>query len=242
MAHKVEECHISNKLGPDRTFLLNSNDQYETTFDDRLETNKKTAHHGTAFIVNNEKTGKNYNLYDPVTARIQHLRLNDVNYINLYLPSRDESSLGRAKLLESLADLDNILDPIKGEPIVMAGDLNVGKNHGPWRKEQFRLLFEKHQLTLYSPPVPTNYPRGKGAPQALDHMVCSSHITNVTCDVLDNTKLPINVSTHLPVTWKFNVTETIVPEAPEPAVIKGKKIPRPDWRHKIDYELYNLNF
>ena len=239
LAHKLEEPAIANKLGPARHFSLNANDQYETTFGDRLEVNKKNAIHGTGIIVDIDHAGKNFNVHDSVTARIQHMRLNDVNYLNLYLPTKDESQLGKEKLIEALADLDNILEPIAGEPIVMAGDLNVGKNHGPWRKEQFKNLFNKHSLTLYSPPVPTNYPRGKGAPQALDHMVCSSHISEVKCEVLDWSKIPLNVSTHTPIIWRFKVEETLTPEAPEVPSIKGKKIPRPDWRHKVDYELYN---
>ena len=175
--HKLEETSTDNKLGSERKFYLNADDQYETDFGDRIAANSKQAHHGTGTIVNIEVVGKNFIVSEPVTARLQHIRMNGINYVNAYLPTRDESELGRAKLTESLADLDAILEPLKGETIIIAGDLNVGKLHGPWRREQFRSLFTKHDLTLFSPKTPTNFPRGGGAPQALDHLVCTSDVS-----------------------------------------------------------------
>ena len=84
--HKIRETEVANKFGSDRVFILNSNDQYETDFGDKLSANSKQAYHGTGLIVNTETAGKNFTLSDPVTARIQHLKLNNINYINVYLP------------------------------------------------------------------------------------------------------------------------------------------------------------
>ena len=139
--HKVEEMSISSKLGKHRPFILNSVDQYLDDLAERLELNSTTAHHGTGIIVDTEEAGKDFKVYDPVTPRIQHMRLNNINYLNTYLPTRDDSAEGQEKLLEALADLEAILEPLRGEPILLAGDLNVGKHHGPWRKEQFSNCF-----------------------------------------------------------------------------------------------------
>ena len=203
--HKLEELSIASKIGRDRYFTLNSNDQYQDVMAERLETNSSTAIHGTGMIINKEKAGKDFKIYDPTTPRIQHMRLNNINYINTYLPTRDDSAEGQEKLLEALGDLETILEPLRGEPILIAGDFNVGKHHGPWRKDQFTKLFSRHNLEFHSPQEPTNFPRGKGIPAALDHLACTNHFTNVTYEILDRSKVPINVSTHVPVKWCYTV-------------------------------------
>ena len=54
-----------------------------------------------------------------------------VNYLNIYMPTRDDTESGQEKLLEALGDLDTILEPLRGEPVMVVGDYNVGKHHGP---------------------------------------------------------------------------------------------------------------
>ena len=52
-------------------------------------------------------------------------------------------------------------------------------------------------------------------------------------------RVPVNSSTHLPVVWRFKSEEPTVPNLKEDEEkIKSRRLPRPDWRHKIDLELY----
>ena len=115
----------------------------------------------------------------------------------------------------------------------------MGRHHGPWRKEQFSSLFDRHNLVFYSPDEPTNYPRGKGAPAALDHLACTHHFSEVKSEILDRRKVPVNVSTHLPVLWSYKIEEEESPEIKAITEVTAKRIPRPDWRHKVDFELFN---
>ena len=80
--HKIEETGISNKLGKGRPFFLNSNDQYLDELAERLEVNNSTAIHGTGTVINTDVAGKDYKVYEPVSPRIQHVRLNNISYLN----------------------------------------------------------------------------------------------------------------------------------------------------------------
>ena len=50
----------------------------------------------------------------------------------------------------------------------------------------------------------------------------------------------MNMSMHRPVLWEFQTTENAEEEDEDPfEKIVSKKLPRPDWRNKIDMELYS---
>ena len=134
--------------------------------------------HGTGIIVN---TGDQcYKMSDSVTPRAQHLVRKGVNYVNVYFPTNDQSDKGKQKLVESLSDLDVILKPLAGEPIVVVGDFNLSSEHKKWRKDQFQSFLKKHELTLHTPLTPTNFPRAENhKPAALDHLACTKHFKNV---------------------------------------------------------------
>ena len=68
----------------------------------------------------------------------------------------------------------------------------------------------------------------------------TKHFKNVTSEVLDRSKVPINVSTHLPIKWYFEIEEKSEEESEEKKEenLTSKKLPRPDWRNKIDFELF----
>ena len=198
--------------------------------------------HGTGLIVNTEVAGKNFKVYEPVTARIQHLRLEDINYINVYLPTVNTRVEGRERWEAALGDLSVMLEPLRGEPIAIAGDFNYSSSHKPGRKNALTDLLEKHNLKLCTPEAPTNYPHGNGAPAALDHLAVSAHFCEVEVEVLDRSKVPVNNSTHLPLVWTFTIEEKVVEREEEEETNDKKteitKLPRPDWRYKTDLDLY----
>ena len=52
-------------------------------------------------------------------------------------------------------------------------------------------------------------------------------------------RVPVNSSTHLPVVWRFKSEEPTVLETTDvEEKVKSRCLLRPDWRHKIDLELY----
>ena len=135
--HQIEETTIANKLGTDRIFVLNSPDQFCEDFNDKLQTSTEKPIHGTGVILNTEICGKKFQTYEPTTARIQHIRLENNNYINIYFPTVDYSADGREKLEEALGDLDLILEPLRGEAVAVAGDFNLSDAHKPGEKMLF---------------------------------------------------------------------------------------------------------
>ena len=177
-----------------------------------------------------------------LSHRLQHLQLGGVNYVNTYLPTVDTTVEGREKLEAALGDLDEKLNPLilKLKPVILVGDMNLSSAHNPGRQRLFRNFFERHNLKLHTPDVPTNYPRNTDhQPAALDHFACSHHIKEVEADVMGGDRVPVNSSTHLPVVWRFKSEEPTVPNLKEDEEkIKSRRLPRPDWRHKIDLELY----
>ena len=144
--HQLEETHISNKLGPKRPFWLNSPDLYADNFTDRLEMTKREPIHGTGIIVDKDAAGVAPELYENTGHRFQHVRLGGANYINVYMPTRDTRAEGREKLEQALSDLDDILAPLKGEPVAVIGDLNLSDKHDAGRKKLFHDFFKKHDL------------------------------------------------------------------------------------------------
>lgn len=204
--HKHQEDTVANKLGVERKFYLNSNDQYVDDFAERLEVTSGNETHGTGIIVNTERLGDDFKIYEPQTARIQHLRTQNINIINVYLPTLDTTQEGKQKLMGALSDLDLILAPLKGEPVAVIGDFNLSISHYPWRQKQFANFFERNNLKLYSPATPTNFPRAENQkPAVLDHLACTEDFKNVRSDPIDRDRIPLNVSTHIPVLWKFEI-------------------------------------
>ena len=236
--HHHEEAHISNKLGVQRPFWLNSPDLYSDNFTDRLEMSKREPIHGTGIILDKDKAGATPEVYENISHRFQHIRLAEANYINCYMPTRDTRAEGREKLEQALSDLSNVLAPLRGEPIAIIGDMNLSEKHDSGRKKLFHDFFKKHELTLYTPAAATNFPRGRGEPAALDHMAATSHFSKVSVEVLDRTRVPLNASTHVPLIWRFSIKEYDTVKADEKERVTSKKLPRPDWRFGIDLELW----
>ena len=236
--HHHEEAHISNKLGVKRPFWLNSPDLYSDNFADRLEMTKREPIHGTGIILDKDEAGQMPELYNNSSHRFQHVRLAGVNYFNVYMPTRDTKVEGREKLEQALSDLNDVLAPLKGEPVAVIGDFNLSDKHDPGRKKLFREFLKKHDLKLYTPAAATNYPRGRGEPATLDHMAASTHFSRVSVEVLDRTKVPMNASTHMPVVWSFSVKEFETEEIATEEKVSSRKLPRPDWRFGIDMELW----
>ena len=75
--------------------------------------------------MNTDIAGEKYVVYDSVSHRVQHLRMGRVNYINTYLPTVDTTVEGWEQLEAALGDLDEQLSPLKGEPVILAGDMNL---------------------------------------------------------------------------------------------------------------------
>ncbi len=238
--HHHEESYIGNKLGKGRPFWLNSPDLYADSFTDRLEMTKRDPIHGTGIILDKDTAGAMPEVYENTGHRFQHVRLAGINYINCYMPTADTRAEGKEKLERALSDLDRILTPLAGEPVALIGDMNLSDKHTPGRKNLFREFFEKHKMKLYTPEAATNFPY-KGEPAALDHMAASHHFTGVRVEVLGRTRVPLNTSTHVPLIWTFNVHEFrgSDTDTKEEGKIKSEKLPRPDWRFKIDYELWD---
>ena len=236
--HHHEEANISNKLGVKRPFWLNSPDLYTDNFTERLEMTKREPVHGTGIILDKDEAGGSPEVYESTGHRFQHVRLAGANYINVYMPTRDTRIEGKEKLEQAFSDLNNILRPLKGEPVAIIGDMNLSEKHDQWRKNLFRDFFKEHELTLHSPAAPTNYPRGKGEPATLDHMAATKHFSRVVVRVLDRTKVPMNASTHVPVVWSFSLREFESEKVETEAKVTSKKMPRPDWRFGIDMELW----
>ena len=166
-----------------------------------------------------------------------------VNYLNIYLPTNDPSEKGKQKLVESLSDLDVILKPLAGEPIAVIGDFNLSTEHNKWRKDQFNSFLKKHSLTLHTPLTPTNFPRAENhKPAALDHLACTKHFSNVKNFPKDKSEIPLNVSTHIPVLWEFDILEehecSEARNEEKPRKVEKKRIPRPNWRTGVDMELW----
>ena len=66
-----------------------------------------------------------------LSHRLQHLQLGGVNYVNTYLPTVDTTVEGREKLEAALGDLDEKLNPLKSEPVILVGDMNLSSTHNP---------------------------------------------------------------------------------------------------------------
>ena len=79
--------------------------------------------------MNTDIAGEKYVVYDSDSHRVQHLRMGGVNYINTYLPTVDTTVdttvEGRDRLETALGNLDEKLNPLKGEPVILAGDMNL---------------------------------------------------------------------------------------------------------------------
>ena len=75
--------------------------------------------------MNTDIAGEKYVVYDSISHRVKHLRIGGVNYINTYLPTVDTTVEGRDRLETALGNLDEKLNPLKGEPVILAGDMNL---------------------------------------------------------------------------------------------------------------------
>ena len=105
--------------------------------------------------MNTDIAGEKYVVYDSVSHRVKHLCIGGVNYINTYLPTVDTTVEGRDRLETALGNLDEKLNPLKGEPVILARDMNLSSKHNPERQKMFRTFFERHNLKLHTPSVPT---------------------------------------------------------------------------------------